>query len=324
MEFEHNNLQCKPNLVFRKSVYEDDRMYRYFRVRDPFPEKFDRAPSVHFLTPFPSVKIDGKKKQICQGMRIAFFCEDGNIVKQLMLFYVPFVLIGTLNVVHVMSRSLTDTPADYIENASTIALASAFLLPIMYSNNSSYRFRLGINEVGILLMFIAFIISTAITPFSFDSKILFFWNNTNTAMKTEVSSMSNDYELDLSYFLPVCILSFAFILMGCFNWSIYYRNKRRICKANGDYDGLSGFNVSDDEFNNKQHRRLTVFHECSSSGKIRKRVTNASKGNTMNKNKNPGPFRDYICCNGWSAGFRVNDLIDAYEFPKYGHEKKYK
>ena len=60
LEFEHNNLQCKPNLVFHKISLKRDQYTNTSKVRDPFDEIFDQSVSFDFLTPYPSVKVDGK------------------------------------------------------------------------------------------------------------------------------------------------------------------------------------------------------------------------------------------------------------------------
>ena len=158
MEFEHNNLQCKPNLVFHKSLYETGSIYEYFKVRDPFDEIFDQSVSFDFLTPYPSVKVDGKSG-VCQGFRI-IFCEQPLLLK-LVNFYGPLLLIVFLNGFHVLSAPQSD-PADYIANTSAIALAlfsysrlcKFFSLPLgapiifFRYPKQSYQVQVGWNECG--------------------------------------------------------------------------------------------------------------------------------------------------------------------------------
>ena len=124
MEFSYQNLQCKPSMVYHESLFQEGCMYEYFRVREARMEIFDAAPSVRFISPFPSVEIEGKK-EICQGFTIHFFGNEGSIKKWFVVYYLPFIVIVFLNWVHVLSADESDA-GNYIENSSSIALAFVF------------------------------------------------------------------------------------------------------------------------------------------------------------------------------------------------------
>ena len=302
LEFEFDNLQVKPNIVFRKAVY----MYQYFRVRDPFRELFNKAPSVNFLTPYPSVKIDNKNSK-CQAFEVSFFAEDGNMMKTQMIFYLPFLLIGFLNLFHVLSATPETNASDYIENASTIALASVFMLPLMYSKQS-YRFHFGSNEAAIVCMFLSFLFSLARTNLDVAPTFLYFIGSNTTTLFDTFSGLRKD-----AYFYPSFSFVFSLAIPISWFWNKWYfkRNKGFITKENGSYEGIKDFNISPDDAEKRKNRRLTVFGHSKVSGKIRK-ILPKENSKSLPSSMNPGPFNEYTSCTGWSAGFRVANVKEPW------------
>ena len=114
-----------------------------------------------------------------------------------------------------------------------------FLLPLMYLEKGAHRFSFGLNEMAIASTFLAFTISVALTPIS---------RNLFGFMEDVVPLV--DYSKNVPKYLPVIsfALSLLLITLPWFNAFSFYHMKKMIIAANGDYDGIKGFNISPEDY----------------------------------------------------------------------------
>ena len=242
--------------------------------------------SFDFLTPYPSVKVEGKC--VCQGFRVSFFCEQPLLLK-LVNFYGPLLLIICLNAFHVLADQ---EGADYIANTSAIALALVFLLPLMYPKQS-YQVKFGLNEWGVVGMFLAQIISLVRTPLTEEDM------DVEWKQSWVISSIS-------------IFCSSSLLLIPTWNLYLYKKATNDIIKNNGDFNGLPGRNVSEAEYEKNKKIRDAGRQPSSSVVKTGGWIRAAPMKYTKKKPGTSYPYSEYMTCNGWNAGFQLEEMKNSW------------
>ena len=250
--FEYQGVRFRPNMVFHPYTLSNQQVWRHFKVRNPMQHKFDGSINFDFVSPFPSVDIHYHDKHggYCPEFKIAFYANEP-IYMKVVNTIMPLLFVVLLSSINVLAPQET---SDFIGNTSGIALTLIFLLPLIYPANN-YQVSFGLNEISILLVFVAMIIGLTKTPMNLyayeEQQSNGMMENLNTTEIFRRVASGNLRDVDWGAWVRTHVvpmisiaLSSVIVIVPCVNWLRYCRALRCIKAFNGDFSkGIKNVNI---------------------------------------------------------------------------------